>query len=186
LLPLMFQIGFGLSAATSGLLVLWLFAGNLGMKWFTTPLIRHFGFRSVLICNGLLTSISILVCSTLMPQTPVAIIVTVLFLGGASRSLQFTAFSSLQFADVPPAEMNGANTLSATMMQLSAGISVSIGALVLRASSAIHGHLGATPTVADFHLAFILVAVFAALSIIDVIKLPHNAAHAVSRPVAPA
>ena len=186
LLPLMFQIGFGLSAATSGLLVLWLFAGNLGMKSLTTPLIRRFGFRSVLVWNGLLTSISILVCAALMPQTPIAIIVIVLFLGGASRSLQFTAFSSIQFADVPPAEMNGANTLSATMMQLSAGVSVALGALVLRASSYVHGHLGAIPTIADFHLAFIIIAAVAVLAIIDVIKLPHNAAHAVSRPVAPA
>jgi EmrB/QacA subfamily drug resistance transporter len=186
LLPLMFQIGFGLSAATSGLLVLWLFAGNLGMKSLTTPLLRRFGFRSVLVWNGLLTSISILVCTALMPQTPIPIIVIVLFLGGASRSLQFTAFSSIQFADVPPNQMNGANTLSATMMQLSAGVSVALGALVLRASSYLHGHLGAIPTIADFHLAFILVAAVAALAIIDVIKLPHNAAHAVSRPVAPA
>jgi EmrB/QacA subfamily drug resistance transporter len=186
LLPLMFQIGFGLSAATSGLLVLWLFAGNLGMKSLTTPLIRRFGFRSVLVWNGLLTSISILVCAALMPQTPIAIIVIVLFLGGASRSLQFTAFSSIQFADVPPEQMNGANTLSATMMQLSAGVSVALGALVLRASSYAHGHLGAIPTIADFHLAFIIIAAVAVLAIIDVIKLPHNAAHAVSRPVAPA
>jgi hypothetical protein len=82
--------------------------------------------------------------------------------------------------------MNGANTLSATMMQLSAGISVAVGALILRASTYIHGHLGAIPTIADFHLAFILVAVLAAFAIIDVIKLPHDAAHAISRPVAPA
>ncbi len=186
LLPLMFQIGFGLSAAASGLLVLWLFAGNLGMKSVTTPLLRRFGFRSILIWNGLVTATSILVCSALMPQTPVAIIVAVLFLGGAARSLQFTAFSSIQFADVPPQQMNGANTLSATMMQLSSGISVALGALVLRGSSFVHGHLGAVPTIADFHLAFIVVAVVAALSVLDVIKLPHDAAHAISRPVAPA
>jgi EmrB/QacA subfamily drug resistance transporter len=186
LLPLMFQIGFGLTAATSGLLVLWLFAGNLGMKWFTTPLLRRFGFRAILVWNGLLTAISILVCSAIMPQTPITVIIVVLFLGGASRSLQFTAFSTLQFADVPAAEMNTANTLSATMMQLSAGVSVALGALILRASTYLHGHLGAVPTIADFHLAFILVAVLAALAVVDVIKLPHNAAHAVSRPIAPA
>jgi EmrB/QacA subfamily drug resistance transporter len=186
LLPLMFQIGFGLSAATSGLLVLWLFAGNLGMKSITTPLIRRFGFRGVLLWNGLLTALSILVCSALMPQTPFVVIVAVLFLGGASRSLQFTAFSSIQFADIPHAQMNGANTLSSAMMQLSSSVSVAMGALVLRASTFFHGRLGAVPNVADFHLAFILVAVVAALAVIDVIKLPSDAARAVSRPVAPA
>jgi len=37
LLPLLFQVGFGLSAVTSGLLVLTVFAGNLVMKTITTP-----------------------------------------------------------------------------------------------------------------------------------------------------
>ena len=56
LLPLLFQIGFGLTAFRSGLLVLAVFAGNLGMKTVTTPVIRRFGFRRVLIGNGLLTA----------------------------------------------------------------------------------------------------------------------------------
>jgi EmrB/QacA subfamily drug resistance transporter len=184
LLPLMFQVGFGLSAATSGLLVLWLFAGNLMMKPVTTPLVRRFGFRSVLLWNGLLTAASIAACSALMPGTPFTIIVIVLFLGGASRSLQFTALSSISFADVPPAQMSGANTLSSTVTQLSSAMSIALGALVLRASSYVHGRSGATPNVADFHLAFVLVSVVAALAVLDVIKLPSDAAQAVSRPAA--
>jgi MFS family permease len=156
------------------------------MKPVTTPLIRRFGFRGVLLWNGLLTAVSILVGSALMPQTPFPVIVAVLFLGGASRSLEFTAFSSISFADVPPAQMNGANTLSSAMMQLSSSVSVALGALVLRASTFVHGHLGAAPNVDDFHLAFVLVAAIAVLAVIDVIKLPSDAAQAVSRPVAPA
>jgi EmrB/QacA subfamily drug resistance transporter len=182
LLPLMFQIGFGLSAATSGLLVLWLFAGNLGMKTITTPLVRRFGFRSVLLWNGLLTAISIASCAALTPNTPATVIAAVLFLGGASRSLQFTAFSSISFADVPPAEMNGANTLSSTVTQLSVGTSIALGALVLRVVTYVHGGFGALPTVPDFHLAFVIIAAVAALAVIDVLGLPANAAVAVSRP----
>ena len=56
LLPMMFQVGFGLDAFRSGLLMLALFAGNLGMKTVTSPVLRRFGFRSVLIANGILTA----------------------------------------------------------------------------------------------------------------------------------
>ena len=63
LLPMMFQVGFGMSAFASGLLMMALFAGNLGMKTFTTPILRRFGFRSVLITNGTLAALSIAACS---------------------------------------------------------------------------------------------------------------------------
>jgi len=182
LLPLMFQVGFGLSAATSGLLVLWLFMGNLGMKTVTTPLVRRFGFRSVLFWNGLFTAGSIVACGLLIPQTPVVIMAIVLFVGGAFRSLQFTALASISFADVPQPLMSAANTLSSTLMQLIQGLSVAMAALILRLSSLIHGHFGAAPKVADFHLTFYIVAVIAALAVLDVWGLPHDAALAVSRP----
>ena len=47
LLPLLFQIAFGLSPFASGLLVLAVFAGNLGMKPFTTAVLRRWSFRRV-------------------------------------------------------------------------------------------------------------------------------------------
>jgi Na+/melibiose symporter-like transporter len=53
MLPLMFQVGFGMSAFEAGSLVLAVFAGNLAMKPATTPLIRRFGFKKLLIGNGL-------------------------------------------------------------------------------------------------------------------------------------
>jgi hypothetical protein len=46
MLPLMFQVGFGMSAFEAGSLVLAVFAGNLAMKPATTPLIRRFGFKN--------------------------------------------------------------------------------------------------------------------------------------------
>ncbi len=66
LLPLMFQVGFGLNAFQSGILMLGLFVGNLGMKPATTPVLRRFGFRSVLIWNGILTAILMLGCAVLV------------------------------------------------------------------------------------------------------------------------
>jgi MFS family permease len=84
LLPLMFQVGFGLDAFHSGLLVLAVFAGNLVMKIRTTQVLRAFGFRRVLLVNGQLASI--LACALLSPGTRLPVISPVLFSGGMSRA----------------------------------------------------------------------------------------------------
>jgi hypothetical protein len=49
LLPMMFQLGFGLNPFASGLLILPLFAGSVGTKIVTTRLLRRYGFRRVLL-----------------------------------------------------------------------------------------------------------------------------------------
>src|ERR1700760_694880 len=74
LLPLLFQLGFGLNAFAAGLLVLAYAAGNLGMKTLTTPILKRFGFRKVMIVNGVLTAVTIALCSLLSPDTPRALI----------------------------------------------------------------------------------------------------------------
>jgi EmrB/QacA subfamily drug resistance transporter len=63
LLPLMFQLGFGLDAFHSGLLVIAVFAGNLMMKPATTPILRRFGFKPVILVNGLANVGSLAACA---------------------------------------------------------------------------------------------------------------------------
>ena len=106
LLPLLFQVGFGRSAFKSGLLVLAVFAGNLVMKPLTTPVLRHFNFRTILISNGFLNAAAIFACVFLTPATPVTVVVMLLFLSGLTRSMQFTALNTLAFADVPEDQMS--------------------------------------------------------------------------------
>src|SRR5208283_2880307 len=124
-----------MNAFTSGLLVLCVFAGNLAIKPVTTPVLRRFGFRAVLLANQILTAASLVACGFLSPATPIPLIVIVLFVGGACRSMQFTGLSTIQFADVPPPEMSGANTLSSMIYQLSLGVGIAFGALELNASA---------------------------------------------------
>ncbi|MCS5985008.1 MFS transporter [Klebsiella quasipneumoniae subsp. similipneumoniae] len=82
LLPLLFQVGFGMDPFHSGLLVLAVFVGNLTIKPATTPLIRWLGFRRLLLINGALNVCSLLACALLTPQTPVWAIMLILYLGG--------------------------------------------------------------------------------------------------------
>ena len=174
LLPLLFQVGFGLPAVTAGVLVLAVFAGNLLMKPFTTPIMRRWGFRSVLFWNGIIGVLAILACALLSADTPWPVIAAVLFIGGLSRSMQFTAYNSIGFADVPKPQMSGASTVFSMSFQLAMGMGVAVGALLLRLSMSVQGHTGQA-LVSDFRVAFAGVALVAMVGLIDVYRLPNHA-----------
>lgn len=82
------------------MLILAYFLGDLGMKAVTTPTLKRFGFRSVLVFNGVIASLSIIACAAISPQTPQALVVVLMLIAGLTRSMQFTALNTLAFADV--------------------------------------------------------------------------------------
>jgi len=178
LLPLMFQLGFGMSAFDAGLLVLGVFAGNLAMKPFTTAIMQRWGFRPVLMINGVIGVLAIAACALLDEQMGWPLILLILFVGGLSRSMQFTAFNTLGFADVPKAQMSDASTMFSMFFQLSMGLGVAIAALLLRGAMYLHGNEGQAHT-ADFQLTFIGVAVIALLALLDNRRLSAQAGAAV-------
>jgi EmrB/QacA subfamily drug resistance transporter len=178
LLPLMFQLAFGLSAFDAGLLVLAVFAGNLAMKPFTTAVMQRWGFRPVLMINGVLGVLAIAACALLDERMSWAMILFILFVGGLSRSMQFTLFNTLGFADIPKAQMSDASTLFSMFFQLSMAMGVAIGALLLRLAMNIHGHTEHAETV-DFQLTFLCVAVIAAIALLDNLRLPPGAGESV-------
>ena len=178
LLPLMFQLAFGLSPLDAGLLVLTVFAGNLVMKFGTTRIIQQWGFRNVLLVNGIVGAASIAACATFDASTPHSLIMLALFIGGLSRSLQFTAYNTLAFADVPQPSMSTASTLFSISFQLSMGMGVAVAALLLRLSMAMHGN-ESVQTSGDFHLVFIMIAVLAVIAMYDSWRLEAKAGSAV-------
>ena len=178
LLPLLFQVGFGLSPVDAGLLVLAVFAGNLAMKPFTTAIMQRFGFRQVLLVNGVIGVSLVAACALFTAQTPLTLIAAVLFVGGLSRSMQFTCYNSIGFADVPKARMSEASALFSMAFQLAMGLGVSIAALLLRASMAAQGH-EAHASAGDFRVAFAGVALLGVLGLIDVYRLPAGAGESV-------
>jgi EmrB/QacA subfamily drug resistance transporter len=180
LLPLMFQIAFGLNAFRSGLYLLALFAGDLSMKAFVIQVLRRFGFRRVLIVNGIITAASIAVCAIFSPATPTPVIVGLLFFHGASRSMQFTCMTTLAYSEVPSSRMSRANGFLSAIMQLSMGMGVAVGAITLRLVAHAHGHSAATPQLGDFHLAIVLMAVLALGPVFDSIGLARDAGAATS------
>jgi MFS family permease len=175
LLPLMFQIAFGLNAFQSGLYLLALFAGDLSMKAFVIKLLRRFGFRRLLIVNGIFTSLSMAVCATLSPATPSILIIFILFFHGSLRSLEFTCLTTLAYSEIPPSRMSRANGFLSAIMQLSLGMGVAIGAITLRLVAHAHGHTAAAPQLRDFHYAFLIMAVVSLGPVLDSLNLPPGA-----------
>lgn len=181
LLPLMFQVGFGMDAFHSGLLVLAVFVGNLTIKPATTPLIRRLGFRKLLLINGALNVLSLLACAFISPQTPVWLIMLILYLGGVFRSIQFTAVSTLAFADVPSAQMSYANTLFSTATQLAVGLGITLGAIGIRIGEKMGDLLGMTSVPGiSFRLAFVAIALICLVGMMDTLRLTKDAGSAVS------
>jgi hypothetical protein len=179
LLPLLFQLGFGLDPFRSGLLVLLLFAGNLGMKPLTSFVLRRWGFRTVLAGNGLLQAVTMFGCSMLSPTTPIVVVAGLLMVSGASRSLQFTALGTLAFADVPQRWMAPANTLFSVAFQLALGLGVAFGALALRGAGFILGDDSAS-SLGTFHGAFGALGVLMVIASFSSMRLAANAGTAVS------
>ncbi|MFZ3482699.1 MFS transporter [Sphingomonas sp. 3-13AW] len=178
LLPLLFQLGFGMDAAGAGLLVLAYFLGNLAMKPLTSPLLRRFGFRGVLVVNGVLGGGAILACGWLAPGTPSAVLTPLLFAAGLTRSMQLTCLNTLAFADVEAAQRSAATTLSGVSQQVSSVLGIAVAAVLLNLASLWRG--AAEPGLPDFLPAFVAVGLLAVGSGLAFLRLPESAGAEVS------
>lgn len=154
LLPLMFQVAYGMDALSSGGLVVIYFFGNLAIKSVTTPTLRRFGFRSILTVNGVLAGVSVALCGLVSPDTPYLLTAAILFIAGATRSMQFTALATLAFADVDAHQRSSATTISSMSQQLSMVFGVAVAAGVLNLSQMWRGAPALAPI--DFQIAYLL------------------------------
>ncbi len=183
LLPMMFQLGFGDTAAQSGAITFASSAGALVMKPVAQRALRWLGFRDTLIWNGVLSAILLAVCATFRPTWPAAAIYAVLLVSGFFRSLQFTAYNTLAYAEIPRSRMSAATSLSSTVQQLCQVVGISIGAASLEAAMVLHGH--EAPQLGDFSVAFVVVAVVALLAAPFSAIMPRSAGDEVAGRIAP-
>jgi EmrB/QacA subfamily drug resistance transporter len=179
LLPLMFQLGFGLSPFQSGSLTFASAMGAMGMKVIAPPIVRRFGFRRLLVGNAALCALSLASYGLFRPSWPYPFIIGSLLLGGLIRSLNFTCINAIGYADVPPARMSRATSLSSAAQQLTLSIGVSIAATLLALVKPSHATQSLAP--ADFLPVFLAMGVLCLLSIPIFAALPADAGAEVSR-----
>lgn len=162
LLPLQFQLEFGWTPLAAGAIVAALFAGNLTIKPATTPLMRRFGIRTVLLVNGLASVACFGLLALLQPGLPVAVMTVILYLSGALRSIGFTAYNSLAFSDVDGEELTHANTLNASVQELAAGLGVAVAALLLS-------------QLTSYPVTYLVLGALLALTLVATVRLPRRA-----------
>ena len=173
LLPLLLQVGFGMTPFQSGLITFVSAVGAMSMKMAAAPLLRRLGFRTVLVANAIISAAFLGACAAFTQNTPVWVMLMLLLVGGFFRSLQFTSINTLAYADVEQARVSRATALVSVMQQLAISTGVAFGALAVELTL----HVRAQPnlTAADFPPAFIAVAVISAASIFMFARLSPDA-----------
>ncbi len=188
LLPLMFQDAFGWTPLKAGAYVLFVFLGNLAIKPTTTRMLRRFGFRTVLLVSTACAALSMALAGLISPTNPAVVIAAVLTFGGVARSVGFTAYGTITFADIDSDDLPHANTLSATVHQVAAGFGVAVGAVALQVGLSLQrgaagGGAGWTDSVVwPYRFAFFALAVITVIAVIDAYRLDPTAGQSL-RPV---
>jgi EmrB/QacA subfamily drug resistance transporter len=160
LLPMMLQLGFGMTAAASGAITVAGAIGSLCMKGLAPQLLRRFGFRNSLIVGGIGASASYAGCGLFRPDWPIPAIFGVLMLSGFFMSFQFSAYNTIAYDEIPSTRMSSATSFYATFQQLMLSLGICVGAAALHV-----GMLGSgrgTPALRDFTLAFLVVTAVSA------------------------
>lgn len=160
LLPLMLQLGFGMTAAASGAITIAGAIGSLAMKSLAPRLLRRFGFRDSMVVAGLAASAGYALCGFLRPGWPTPLIFLTLMASGFCMSFQFTAYNTIAYDEIPPERMSAATSFYATFQQLMLSLGVCAGALALHVGMLAGGH--AAPQLADFTVAFLVVTAISA------------------------
>jgi hypothetical protein len=177
LLPLMFQLGFGMTPFESGMLTFASAFGAIGMKFLAKTTLRLGGFRTVLIGSALLAAAFIAANGFFSTETPASVIIAVLIGAGFLRSLFFTSTNTLVFADIPDRQASQATAIAAVSQQVSIALGVAVGGGILEVRTLLHGG-GLTPL--DFTWAFLIVAGITTTAIVPFLSMPADAGVSVS------
>jgi EmrB/QacA subfamily drug resistance transporter len=169
ILTILLQTVFGWSAARAGWYIMFIFIGNIGIKPFTNAIIRQFNFRGSLIGSFAVLAASSFGLAFIASSTPAFWIMFLALISGASRSMAFTSYMSLQFTEIDSADRNGANTLSAVTGSMAQGLGISLITVVVHLFNTV------LTTSQAYAGGFIVLGLFAILPLLEVMTLPKNA-----------
>jgi EmrB/QacA subfamily drug resistance transporter len=173
LLPLMLQLGYGLTPFESGMITFASAIGAMSMKPVAPPIFRRFGFRGALVWGAVLSALSVLAMVAMQPQGATYwLFIAALLAGGFTRSLFFTGINALAFAEVSDREAAQATALTAVAQQTSIAMGVAVAGGVLETALYLEG---GTLGLSAFAAAFGVVALMMALGILPILRLDRDA-----------
>ena len=161
LLPLMLQVGFGMTAVKSGSLTFVMTIGALMMRPISTHALRLLGFKRVLFWSAVLGAVTVGGFSLLDPGTAFWMIAAYIAVFGFARSFQFMSSNTLAYSDMPADRLSRATSLGGVLQQLTVSFGVSFSAMMLGLLT----RNGEPLSTARFHEAFLIMAVLPLLSL---------------------
>ena len=173
LLAMLLQVGFGMSAFAAGLMTFISAVGALVMKTTAPPILRRFGFRKVLLVNGVIGAATFMVYALFRPETPHWLIMVALAVGGFFRSLQFTSLNGMTYADIEQNQMSRGTTTAAMAQQFMQSVSIGLAATLLHFVMVSRGetHL----TAGSVTPAFAIIGAATLISLFWFVRLPKDA-----------
>ncbi|BAI96711.1 MFS transporter [Sphingobium sp. TA15] len=173
LLPMLFQIGFGLTPAESGVITFASVAGALLSRSASVAIVGWFTTRRVILVATGAAAVAMTALSLMRPGWPIwtswALLVTVGFL----HSLALSVLGAVAYVDIEPQQMSAATAFYSTVQQLTMSFGVSLGVLLLAAQQWLGGGEVAGP--AYFQRAFLAVAVVLVIGMLAARRLEAEA-----------
>lgn len=176
LLPLMLQLGFGLTPFQSGVITFVSAGGAIAMKFVVKRVLKTVGFRTILLASSLGAALSIAIMGLFTPQTSVVVMMALLFAGGLVRSLFFTSANALIFGDLDDKDTAQATAISSSAQQVAIAVGVALAGGILDLLASDDGSL----SLSAFHTAFFIIAAVTTLAVIPFIGLSRDAGSTVS------
>lgn len=178
LLPLMLQLGLGYTPVQSGLVLLASGVVSMLTKTQTTPMLRRWGFRRVMLVNGSLCVAGLVVCALFREPWGLGAIALAVSIAGFFRAVQFNAVAAIAYAELPPARIGAATTLNTMVWQLAIMVGISLSSVVVTLAARGAGRAEAAPL--DYGLAFLVLAFIGALATPACLRLPSDAGNQLS------
>jgi EmrB/QacA subfamily drug resistance transporter len=183
LLPLLFQLGLGMTPLAAGLLMLASALGSLGSRTLVTAAVARFGYRHLLIVAALVTSAAQALYAFFTPATPQVLLAAVLLVSGACHATVLVILATIGYGEIPRKRMGHATALATMGQQLSVALGVALAASLLEAMHGLHAAGAAPLAIADFRIPLLVMAAIPLLSVLAFIRLTRgDALHAVRPP----
>ncbi|WP_245487694.1 MFS transporter [Mesorhizobium sp. M4A.F.Ca.ET.022.05.2.1] len=173
LLPLMFQLGFGMSAVQAGSLTFVAAIGSLLTRFMMPRILNRFGFRRVLVTNTPIVACLVAGFASMQASLPAWIVLAYIFIFGVFRSVQWASTGNLSYSDVAPEQLARFSALYYILWQLAVAISVGLAAALLSLLAS-----GGHASVNDFRILFLIEGLITLCALFAYLRLtPQDGAH---------
>lgn len=155
LIPLLLQVGLGMSPMNAGLMMVPVALAGMAAKRAAVKLVGRFGYRRILMLNTVLVGLAMASFALISAGQPLWLRVLQLACFGAVNSLQFTVMNTVTLRDLDRDQASPGNSLLSMVMMLATGFGAAAAGSLM---AAFNTHLGDSHgATAALHATFVCV-----------------------------